>query len=681
MATKLKKFSRSRGIKLLLVLLYIACFASMGAIVGYLPAYGYMDGNIYIADAVMSDSYIESNSFADKFVSDFSAVRDELNEAVKNNTISEFHAQVDRYPLYVSINYNGISVENDVKAKYIFTVDTYGISSEQGVPDMLAARDLNFGAFYWYNSENITIGYTADEFLRAENKWLETRRNMTIVLVSELALLAAGIILLCMICSVSGEDGEGNVTLPRICRVPCEITLLLAVIAAVVLGFIVAGETGLNDICYSRNGKLLTMAAAGAACAAAALFLLWSFVAVAVRGKNKQLYRGSIIAMVLHLVWKLAKWIGKLLLKLLKQAARFPRFVKEVFTGELYKSGTVARKLLFIDALFIAVSSFNLLLMLFSESVVLFILIELVLAGLFLYGRYLLIRDEAQLERQIRETYVGNYSYKPAMHKNSPYIAASDMLSAISEQYRRGIEETVKAERTKMELVTNVSHDLKTPLTSIIGYVELLSKQNLEGEAGEYVEILQKKSERLKNIVSDVFELAKTTSGEITVEREPLDLTKLSYQTLAEMEDRIASSGLEVKSAICQPPVTVISDGKRLYRVIQNLLDNALKYSMKGTRIYYSLEKHGSYAYIIIKNVASYEMNFTKEEILERFTRGDKARSTEGTGLGLSIAQGFVLACGGTFDIEIDGDMFKTIVGFPMAEQPSEPLQDVSADE
>ena len=128
----------------------------------------------------------------------------------------------------------------------------------------------------------------------------------------------------------------------------------------------------------------------------------------------------------------------------------------------------------------------------------------------------------------------------------------------------------------------------------------------------------------------------------------------------------ISSSGLDIKVNICEPPVIVVSDGKRLYRVIQNLLDNALKYSLRGTRIYYTLEKRGDNAFITIKNIASYEMTFTKEEILERFTRADKARSTEGTGLGLSIAQGFTLACGGSFDIEIDGDMFKVVLGFPM---------------
>lgn len=132
--------------------------------------------------------------------------------------------------------------------------------------------------------------------------------------------------------------------------------------------------------------------------------------------------------------------------------------------------------------------------------------------GLFLYGRYLVTRDEAKLEQQIREISQGNYSYDPQLSKNSPYTASCEVLSKVADGYRRGIEESVKAERTKIELITNVSHDLKTPLTSIISYIDLLSRENLEPQAREYVGILQKKSERLKHIVSDVFELAKTTS-------------------------------------------------------------------------------------------------------------------------------------------------------------------------
>ncbi len=666
--------------KTLLVILLIGCFAAAGVIAGYLPAYGYMDGNIYIGDALMADNYYESECFADRVTSDYCKIIMILERNARQNSMHMTGTDLRELNNFANIRYRGHEYTNGYNADIIFTVDKSDISRFGGVtPSAVERRGFDRFGDLVNEDEHITFGYTQAQFDRQQALWMEMRRNMQIILISEIALIAAGILLLCMICSVSGEDKEGNVTFPKFLRMPYEISLLGVICTAVVFVFILFNETALADICHTMNGRILTMAISGLVIAVAAAFLLYHAVSITVRIKNGRAYRGSIILFALYYVFVALKWCGKLLLKLLKQAWRLPLFIKDVFTGELYK-GTVAKKLLLLDSIFIIASVLVFFLCLFSDNA-LPLLLEVVFLALLLFGRYLIIRDGAQLEKQIREMYVGNYTYKPVMSKNSPYTETSAMLSAISDQYRRGIEETIKAERTKMELVTNVSHDLKTPLTSIIGYIELLSKEQLTGDAAEYVGILQRKSERLKNIVSDVFELAKTTSGEITVERTPLDLTKLSYQTLGEMEDKIAASGLEIKINVCQPPVTVISDGKRLYRVIQNLLDNALKYSMQGTRIYYSLETHGNYAYIIIKNIAAYEMNFTKEEIMERFTRGDKARSTEGTGLGLSIAQGFTLACGGNFDIELDGDMFKAIVSFPMANEPSETVEAVTADE
>lgn len=671
---------------MLLVLLYIACFAAVGTIGAYLPAYGYMDGNIYIMDALLADDYYESDCFADRVISDILMVQaistadySQYDEFDKYTLIDK---QIKELPYYVSTQYYGFSFMNNYSADIIFVLDRQGLSFYEGdLPNELESRSHFLRVPFSDNIyDYISIGYTQAQYDSSTRWWYETRRNMQIVFISEIVLIIIGFVLMGMICSVSGEDSEGNETFPKFLKLPFEVSLIAAICFAVLMGFILFNDAGMSALCHSHNGRIVIMAVGGLVMALTMLFLLYHAISIAVRMKNGKAYRGSLVLLLLYYVFKVLKWCGKYALKGLKECLRFPVFLKALFTGEFYK-GTVAKKLIVLDAIFVIASVLVFFLVIGLENF-LPLLIEFVVLALFIYGRFLILRDEAKLEHQIRETYVGNYSYKPQLSKNSPYTESSEMLSAISEQYRRGLEETVKAERTKMELVTNVSHDLKTPLTSIIGYIELLSKEELTGDAAEYVGILQKKSERLKNIVSDVFELAKTTSGEITVERTPLDLTKLSYQTLGEMEDKIAASGLEIKTSICEPPVTVISDGKRLYRVIQNLLDNALKYSLKGTRIYYSLETHGNFAYIIIKNVASYEMNFTKEEILERFTRGDKARTTEGAGLGLSIAQGFTLACGGNFDIELDGDMFKAIVSFQMVTPAAEAEQQaVTADE
>ena len=176
----------------------------------------------------------------------------------------------------------------------------------------------------------------------------------------------------------------------------------------------------------------------------------------------------------------------------------------------------------------------------------------------------------------------------------------------------------------------------------------------------------QMKSERLKIIVSDLFDLAKSTSGNIYLDFESIDFKKLIEQTIGDMEDNIEKSGLQIKTNLPEEPVNILSDGKKLYRVFQNIIDNALKYSLQGTRIFINLEVIDRKAVATIKNTASYEMDFTQEEIMERFSRADSSRTTEGSGLGLSIAESFTNVCGGEFDIDIDGDMFKVIISFEL---------------
>lgn len=235
----------------------------------------------------------------------------------------------------------------------------------------------------------------------------------------------------------------------------------------------------------------------------------------------------------------------------------------------------------------------------------------------------------------------------------------------INKGFDESLEDQMKSEKTKVELITNVSHDLKTPLTSIISYIDLLSKEeDLSETARDYVNILSDKSNRLKNIVSDLFDLAKSTSGDINLDLEELDLKKLIEQTLGDMEGEIEKSGLQIRTKLPDGPVNIMSDGKRLYRVFQNVIDNALKYSLKGTRVYVELEEIDGKAVASIKNIADYEMDFTVEDMLQRFNRGDKSRTTDGSGLGLSIAQSFTNVCGGDFKVDIDGDLFKVIIKF-----------------
>lgn len=651
MDTKSKKYSRSRAVKAIMLIIYIICFGAMGIITSYLPVNGYFNNSIgAILCNEFEDTYIYRNALYMKQMEVF-------DTRFTKESVAQLAANADYY----------VCIEASDGTLYSSEVAPY---SEKSVvtSDIDNGRVISvFNGVYILKGtsglfESVSIGLPETEYIQLYILWQRMVHNMWVVIITDLVLLAVGITLICLLCRVSGESSDGTVSLRPFFKTFYEVTIII-IIAAISLFIVCLDEYwdawGCEGFAFMDK---LFMVLAGAVTAVSALMLLYLFVSMSVRAKNKRFAEGSIIFCLCRLVWRLLCSCSKGFAKLLRR-------LKELFTGELYK-GTAARRLLWIDSAFISVSA--IILILFAVGfgtrglMALWIVLELVFLGLFLHGRYLIIRDGAVLERQIKELYNGNYGYSEPMHKNSPYGESSELLYKLAAQYRKGIEESVKAERMRVDLVTNVSHDLKTPLTSIISYVELLSKEELSPTARDYVTILRKKSERLKNIVSDVFELAKTTSGEISVSHERLDLNKLSYQTLAEMEDKIARSGFAVKAQICEPPVTVVSDGKRIYRIIQNLLDNALKYSLAGTRIYYTLEKRGGRAVITIKNIAAYEMNFTTEEILERFSRGDKSRTTEGSGLGLSIAQGFTLACGGDFNIDIDGDMFKAIVSFPL---------------
>ena len=273
---------------------------------------------------------------------------------------------------------------------------------------------------------------------------------------------------------------------------------------------------------------------------------------------------------------------------------------------------------------------------------------------------------QSEIARISNGDFVENLSYE----EKSPFEAELTMLCDISSGFEKNLETRIRAERTKMELVTNVSHDLKTPLTSIISYIDLLQRmEDLPGEAREYVGILEQKSARLKAIVADVFELAKTASGEIKLNWERLNVNRLLLQTIASLEDRISISGLQMKTKLTKEEIYIVSDGQRMYRVLQNLIDNALKYSLNGTRIYVVEEIIGDFVDITVKNTANYEMDFTAEDVTERFFCGDKSRNAEGHGLGLSIAQGFTVACGGEFFVTIDGDQFNVTLHFPVSKE------------
>ena len=238
-------------------------------------------------------------------------------------------------------------------------------------------------------------------------------------------------------------------------------------------------------------------------------------------------------------------------------------------------------------------------------------------------------------------------------------------LNNISKGFQGAINEQVKSERLKADLITNVSHDIKTPLTSIINYVELIKREKPENaKIQEYLDVLSVKSQHLKNLTEDLVEASKVSSGNISVELRDIDLVEMINQTNGEFEEKFAEKGLKIISTIPTTGIMIKADGRHLWRVLENLYNNAFKYAAKNSRIYIDITSENNIATFVIKNISENPLNIKPDELTERFVRGDVSRTTEGSGLGLSIAKSLTILQGGKFEIIIDGDLFKVQIRF-----------------
>ncbi len=241
----------------------------------------------------------------------------------------------------------------------------------------------------------------------------------------------------------------------------------------------------------------------------------------------------------------------------------------------------------------------------------------------------------------------------------------AETVNTIGDGLFHAVEDSVKNEHLKADLITNVSHDIKTPLTSIINYVDLLKRERLENERVQgYIAVLDTKSQRLKQLTEDLVEASRITSGNIKLEMERIDLVELVHQTEGEFDEKFEARGLKVVTKLPKEPVVILADGRRIWRVLENLYNNVAKYAMENTRVYVDMAADGEHSWLSIKNISENALNIPSEELTERFIRGDISRSTEGSGLGLSIAKDLTELMGGTFEIYLDGDLFKVMIGF-----------------
>ncbi len=303
----------------------------------------------------------------------------------------------------------------------------------------------------------------------------------------------------------------------------------------------------------------------------------------------------------------------------------------------------------------------------YSEWMALFLLGLVVFNGLCVYLFLRSLRSLSRIMVSARETSEGNLHHPLDLATISPsFLNFAEDIANIQDGLKNAVEEAVRGERMKTDLITNVSHDLKTPLTSIITYVDLLQQENLVNEtAKKYVGVLHDKSYRLKQLIEDLIEVSKVSSGNVNVEKMRVDYRQLVMQALGEMEEKIADAGLELKIS-CPEPVFIDADGRHMWRILENLISNAVKYAMANSRVYVDIFVVGDSGILVMKNISADPIDFDATRLTERFVRGDESRTTEGSGLGLSITRSLTEVQGGTFGVEMDGDLFKAIVRMPL---------------
>ena len=299
-------------------------------------------------------------------------------------------------------------------------------------------------------------------------------------------------------------------------------------------------------------------------------------------------------------------------------------------------------------------------------------------------------RIHRKLQKQMGSGYQAEVTLKyQILLESTRKLAAGDLETVITEDagifeplkqelnkvqagFQKAVEEELKSQNMKSELITNVSHDLKTPLTAIITYVNLLKDETIsEEDRKKYIDILDRKSLRLKQLIEDLFEVSKANSGNIKIEKKMLNLTELVRQAAFELEDRLKEAQIDCRVSVPEKEIHLELDGEKTYRCLENLLTNVCKYALPGTRAYLNLYDKGDQAEIVLKNISRDELTMDVEELTERFMRGDKSRNTEGSGLGLAIVKSFVELQGGSFHIEADGDLFKARMSFPKTENSS----------
>ena len=486
---------------------------------------------------------------------------------------------------------------------------------------------------YQLNTGNTAMVTIAADLLRSENapsysyllcQWLLEHTGLTIFLTALFVLLA--LFCFCFSMAAAGHwQGHEGIHLTWLDKIPADVWLIV-LLCVFYIGW---------DTFYYEWGRVFF-------CAALVLLFLCAFAA---QCKAGAVIRRSLLARILRLVWRVVRSV---FLGLSHTAARLPL---------VWKTALVSLALVFIE-FFLFMQDY------YGTLAAPFLALKLVELLAVLYIAVNLRTLQKGGEKLARGDFSSPIDTKYLIGDFKRY---GQELNDVQGGLEQAVQEQMKAEHLKTELITNVSHDIKTPLTSIVNYVDLLKKEDMPSPAArEYVDVLDRQSKRLKKLTEDLVEASKASSGALNVELQPTDVNVLLSQIEGEYQERLAACHLTLVTQPPAPGTMIQADSRLLSRVMDNLVSNVCKYALENTRVYVTAAVRDGQAVISFKNVSRDELNISPDELMERFVRGDASRHSEGSGLGLSIARSLVQLQGGTFALSIDADLFRADIVFPL---------------
>ncbi len=524
----------------------------------------------------------------------------------------------------------------DYRARYseTFSISTYVEGNHE--------ETVTITGFLRSDLRNVGNSYVYRELCRAATLWAD--RNLYLAALTAGACLGA-LSLVYLTWSAGRRKDTDEIALGWLDRaVPTDLLL----VAGVGLGVV---DLCLRDqVFYLTTSRLLytPMLAAGIA-----LLLVW-YLSLVRRLKAKVLGDNLFL-------WKLGK-PGRWVVKQCRRAGRAIRRGGSTFMAKLplfWTAGLDFLALCFLEVLSIWIMARGD----FVIGVLFWLLVKGIAAATVIY----VVLSMRELQQGGRQLAAGNLDYKvPLDNLRWDFKAHGEHLNSMRTAIQAAVEDQMKSERMKTELITNVSHDIKTPLTSIVNYVDLLKKQEMPtDEAKEYLEVLDRQAGKLKKLTEDLVEAAKASTGNMTVNFQRTDVNVLLTQSSGEYQEKLQSKNLQLLLTPAQDNPAISADGRLLWRVFENLLSNIYKYALPGTRVYLTCQATETQVTITFRNISANPLNISADELMERFVRGDDSRHTEGSGLGLSIAKSLTQLQNGTFDLAIDGDLFKAILTFP----------------